>query len=333
MLQRIALVTIVVATCTGIVIAQQQRRIQRGRIVKIDADAGEISLRAEDGKVHDFTVTPDTRVMDADRQPLKAGLKSPEFKVDAPVRYVAGELKGKRTPLVRLAAGHGENDRSPSPSAGKVETSQLKPLTELGTAKYHDFEGGLYPGGKTDRPAAHDAAGVALSKLVRPLGADGKPADDGRIVLLSIGMSNTSQEFSALQQLARGDRELNPQLLLVNGAQGAMTAAAIQDPKDGGRGTQFWETVDQRLREGRVSREQVQAVWLKQADAGPRSGFPAYARTLQEEMEKIVQVLHERFPNLKLVYVSSRIYAGYATTPLNPEPYAYESGFSVKWLI
>ncbi len=38
-------------------------------------------------------------------------------------------------------------------------------------------------------------------------------------------------------------------------------------------------------------------------------------------------------PNLRIVYLSSRIYAGYASTPLNPEPYAYESAFSVRWLI
>src|SRR5262249_39785778 len=69
------------------------------------------------------------------------------------------------------------------------------------------------------------------------------------------------------------------------------------------------------------------------ADAGPSSGFPAYARTLQSELATIVRLLPKRFPNVKLVYLSSRTYGGYATTKLNPEPYAYESGFSVKWLI
>jgi hypothetical protein len=34
-----------------------------------------------------------------------------------------------------------------------------------------------------------------------------------------------------------------------------------------------------------------------------------------------------------VAYLSSRIYAGYAVTPLNPEPYAYEGAFAVRWLI
>ena len=41
-----------------------------------------------------------------------------------------------------------------------------------------------------------------------------------------------------------------------------------------------------------------------------------------------------RWPNLKLVFLASRIYGGYAhTDKINPGPYAYEYGFSVKWLI
>ncbi|MBC8106480.1 MAG: hypothetical protein H7Z14_07820, partial [Anaerolineae bacterium] len=47
----------------------------------------------------------------------------------------------------------------------------------------------------------------------------------------------------------------------------------------------------------------------------------------------IVRTMKQRYTNLEMVFVSSRIYAGYATTTLNPEPYAYESGFAVKRLV
>jgi hypothetical protein len=50
-------------------------------------------------------------------------------------------------------------------------------------------------------------------------------------------------------------------------------------------------------------------------------------------MATILNIAKERYPNLQLACLSSRIYAGYASTPLNPEPYAYESAFSVRWLI
>lgn len=111
-----------------------------------------------------------------------------------------------------------------------------------------------------------------------------------------------------------------------------MTASRIQDPAtaDGGK---YWDTVDQRLKQAGLTRAQVQVIWIKQADAGPGQGFPAYAKKLENELARIVQILPKRFPNARLAYLSSRTYGGYATTPLNPEPYAYESAFSVKWLI
>jgi hypothetical protein len=214
----------------------------------------------------------------------------------------------------------------------RADTTGLKPLTELGAEKYHGFEGGLYPGGKNMRPAAHEAAGVALARKVRPLDENGKADPLGKIVLLSVGMSNTQQVFAAFKLLADADEDKNPQVVIVNGAQGAMTAAAIQDPASKS-GAKYWATVDERLRAAGVTRAQVQAVWIKQADAKPTQGFPKYAKTLQTEQARIVQLLPGRFPNAKLAYLSSRTYAGWATTPLNPEPYAYESGFSVRWLI
>lgn len=40
-----------------------------------------------------------------------------------------------------------------------------------------------------------------------------------------------------------------------------------------------------------------------------------------------------RYPNLQQVFVGTRAYGGYSTGRLNSEPYAFESGLAVKWLI
>lgn len=337
MVRAVALAACLSATLAGGFLSAQEPRQGgplSGKIVKIDAEKGELTIRTAGGKEHDVVVVERTRIMGSDQSPVKDRLKAPEFKVDAAVMFKVGRMQGKRGVLEGLKlGGPGGADRTGRDPPEKFDTSALTPLTELGTGKYHEFEGGLYPGGSNKRPADHEAAGIALAKTIEPLAASGKPDIAGKIVLLSIGMSNTSQEFSTFQQLARGDDAVNPKLVLVNGAQGGMTAAAIQNPDDQERGSKFWKTVDDRLRQAGVSREQVQAVWLKQADAGPSQGFPKYAQTLQAEMQTIAHILQARFPNLKLAYLSSRIYAGYARTRLNPEPYAYESGFSVKWLI
>jgi hypothetical protein len=214
----------------------------------------------------------------------------------------------------------------PKPSTGLV------PLTELKTGTYQGKPGGLYPGGSNERPSAHEEAGLRLARSIRPLDAKGEPSDQGKIVLLSIGMSNTTQEFSTFKPLADAYPAKNPNLVIVDGAQGAMTAARIIQTETPA-GKQFWDTVAERLEQANVTPAQVQVAWVKEADAGPSSKFPEYALALESELVRIARILKERFPNLKLAYQSSRIYGGWAVTRLNPEPYAYESGFSVKWLI
>src|SRR5689334_8469095 len=106
-----------------------------------------------------------------------------------------------------------------------TNTSGMRPLTSLGSDKYKGYEGALYPGGKNQRPAEHEAAGMSLAREIRPLDVDGNPSDRGAIVLMSVGMSNTTQEFSAFMRLAQQEKDLNPALKLVDGAQGGMTAA------------------------------------------------------------------------------------------------------------
>jgi hypothetical protein len=99
-----------------------------------------------------------------------------------------------------------------------------------------------------------------------------------------------------------------------------------------------------------VTAAQVQVVWLKQTDAtlnpgqlkmlgvkdyeSPlRQGFPRGTRTLQGELKTIVRTFPRFFPNVKMVFLSSRTYGGWALREGNREPFSYETGYAVKWLI
>ena len=178
------------------------------------------------------------------------------------------------------------------------------------------------------RTASNLLLGLQQAAQITPRDATGAPDPNGKIVLLSIGLSNTTQEFSAFIPLAMADSLRNPAVLPVDGAVGGETAAMIAAQPD-----QYWTQVDARLQAARVTAAQVQAAWLKEADANPTQAFPKYPQQLQAEIAVMVQQARARFPNLKIIFLSSRIYAGYADISLNPEPYAYQSGFAVKWLI
>ncbi len=209
-------------------------------------------------------------------------------------------------------------------------TQHLTPLTELGKETYKGETGGLYGEGQNTPPPVLLTAASRAAALVKPLDTDGKPSPSGKIGFMSVGMSNTTQEFSAWVRQCRNDKSLSPDLTLVDGAQGARTSIIWANPD-----ADVWPVVDQRLQAAGVSHAQVQVAWVKLAEGTPaaRGEFPKHAKMLQENIGKTIKNLSARFPNLRLVYLSSRIYAGYANTPLNPEPYAYESAFSVRWLI
>lgn len=208
------------------------------------------------------------------------------------------------------------------------ESTGLIPLPDLGTGMYKGEQGGLYPGGVNTPPPAHLKAGLALAKEIVPLDGDGHPSSDGKIVMISIGMSNTTMKFQAFQQLAKQQSDLNPKLLLVDGAQGSQVGWITSKPN-----TPFWGVVNDRLKAAGVTPAQVQAAWMLQANPGPRDEFPTDMKELERNIIDTLHNMHDKFPNLKVTYLSSRTYAGYATSPLNPEPYAYENGFAVKWVI
>ncbi|MBK8345871.1 MAG: hypothetical protein IPL12_22850 [Bacteroidetes bacterium] len=66
--------------------------------------------------------------------------------------------------------------------------------------------------------------------------------------------------------------------------------------------------------------------------------FPMQADSLYAKYIPTIQRMKENFPNLKIFYMSSHAYGGYAgelsdNADLAGEPAAYYGGFAVKWVI
>jgi hypothetical protein len=201
-----------------------------------------------------------------------------------------------------------------------VRSTGLVPLTDMGTKRYRGHRGGLYPRGANRPSRRYLQRGVNAARRVRPI--------RGKIGFVGVGMSNAMAEFRAFAREASQEPAVNAALTFVEGPGGGWDAVRVSRP-----GSRYWTGLDNRLRRARVARHQVQVVWLKQAIAGEDRPFPQDARVLQTHLRRIVRTLATRFPNLRLVYVSSRTYGGYAVTHLNPEPFAYESGYAAKWLV
>lgn len=209
-------------------------------------------------------------------------------------------------------------------------------LTDLGTNQYWrmsnyslptiftptNYIGGLYPGGSNSRPPQHEAAGVAIANQIQPI--------NGRIGLISVGMSNTSSEFSRFIQIANADPVKNDALVLINGAQSGGTIEQwLVTPIS----TNFyWTNMFQRVSQARLSRDQIQIIWLK-ITQGDNNNFPTNVQLFQSRLAQLVTMLKAEFPNLKITYLSSRTRShGYSPSGIS-DPGAFENGFGVRWLI
>lgn len=293
-----------------------------GTIQKVDAEKGVLVIKVN-GQERTVKADKGIKVLDREGKNLADGLKSKELKEGVEVTFTIEQENGQ--PVIK-GIRLGKKDTTNPEEKSSVG---LKPLTEM-TAddKYKGEDGGLYGGGKNEPPEAHRAAALAEAQRITPLDEDGKPSKNGKIVLLSVGMSNTAGEFLVFKEIADRDPVKSPQVVIVNGAVGG---AGAQSWAKGAEGP--WSTLAQRLKDANVSPQQVQVVWIKHADTRPSPDPPLeYAKNLKGWLASIIRTLKKKYPNLTVAYLSSRIYGGYHVSG-NPEPFAYESAFSVRWLI
>jgi hypothetical protein len=240
-------------------------------------------------------------------------------------------------PFVAAALACSDSTTDPLPP------DDILPLTEL-TDTYLGLPGGLYPDMRNDPPPDHAAAGsVALSRI-EPLDGQGHSDPNGKIVLASVGMSNTTQEFCSPKEdvpcaswsfmgQAAVDADVDrAHLEIVNGALGGQTTVTWDEADD----SNYDRVLRSWLEPRELTESQIQVAWVKLAHPRPTVSLPvenADAYLLEAGLGRVVRAMKARWPNLQIVFFSSRTYGGYATTTLNPEPYAYESGFSVRGVI
>jgi hypothetical protein len=175
------------------------------------------------------------------------------------------------------------------------------------SANYLGFQGGLYPGGTNELPSVHAEEGYERALNIQPLDADGAPDPNGKIVVLSIGMSNTSQEFCGHREgcfvnTFGGQANADPavdtdHIFFANGARSGQSA-------------EEWLALDSRnytsirtsLRDAGMSELQVQVIWLKvvNGQSASRPSLPdeqADAYLLLSRLGTIMRNMNTLYPN------------------------------------
>jgi hypothetical protein len=210
-----------------------------------------------------------------------------------------------------------------------IDATGLVPLNDLVHDAYAGHAGGLYPMGVNMRPPAHDQAGLDAGATIVPLDAQGQPDPvNGRIVMVTSGMSNTGIITYYFKKLVAKDPARSGYVKVVNGAHSGKTADAVADPSN-----PYWDFLRKDIVQAGVAPAQVQVVWMLQVEKATGLPFPEHAELLADRLEQITQLMKAFFPNLRIMYISSRIYGGHDGSGKSPEPHAFESGFGVKWVI
>ncbi|MCB1716173.1 MAG: hypothetical protein KDK05_13690 [Candidatus Competibacteraceae bacterium] len=208
--------------------------------------------------------------------------------------------------------------------AAAVDYTTPIPLTQLGPDTYYGQQGGLYPGGANEPPAAYAAE---LDAVAATLAADNK------VVVLTLGMSmqqNATNGFLTAGYASGttpAGTAVNPNFLMLNGAIGSKQQNWT-DPNNSvwNRGTQVLGSVG-------LNAAAVDVVFYYNAWAGPSSEpFPQHAQTMLASLEVTMGIIRDKYPNAQMILVTNRHYA-LSPTSKHPEPYAYEEGFSWKWLV
>ena len=204
-----------------------------------------------------------------------------------------------------------------------VDYTTAVPLPDLCGDTYYGQAGCLYPG-SNEPPAAYAAELDAVAATL---------ANDSQVVVLTLGMSmqqNATNGFLTAGYASGttpAGTAVNPNFLMLNGAIGSKQQNWI-DPNN-----TVWDRGTQVLGSAGLNAAAVDVVFYHNAWAGPSSEpFPQHAQTMLASLEVTMGIIRDKYPNAQMILVTNRHYA-LSPDSKHPEPFAYEEGFSWKWLI
>lgn len=279
-----------------------------------DSGLGGVAVDVTDVGTTSFTVITDAN---GDYVVTGAAVGIATVAVTAPAGYALSTANASQNVTVVEATTVTANPVGHTPSAPDPTLPPapgLTPLIDMNAGQTYQGETGrLYDSGN-GIPTAHLAAAPSISPI------------DGRIGVISLGMSNGSEEWRAFMTEAVRGNLVAPEIKLGNGAVPGHTASDWAD-----RDNNAWDLAVQFIADDGLAPSDVQVVWMKMGSRLSAFQGLEFQAAIDLEAGWIRQAVANAetlFPNLKRVYVSSRIYTGYSDNLNHEEP---TTGYNNAW--
>jgi hypothetical protein len=146
---------------------------------------------------------------------------------------------------------------------------------------------------------------------------------------MSVGVSNTNDDWEVFEGVVSSTEGINPQVVLVDGGVSGHPIHVWLSPTD------FpWGYLEDQVADVGLTKAQVQVAWIMLPGRPPQPlPFPARQEEYRDQLKVVLAILKAEYPNLLLAYISSHQWAGYGTGVIVEPGNGYEHGFGVKWTI
>lgn len=192
---------------------------------------------------------------------------------------------------------------------------------------YKEKGGGLYSGSRNSPEIAQKALIQRQLGLVKPLDVNGSPSEEGKIGFIYIGDPYTAGEFSTLSDFLDGNSQANSSLVLVDGSGSELEAGYWQ------KSLFVWESLKDKVSAQELNSKQAQILWINLGFAKYEDNMSLDVQNHANLLEGILKKYLVKYPETKLIYLSSPRYSGLSKDPNYQEPQSYEVGFAVRELI